>query len=267
MLTGKQYQHFKTFGFVVMRQVFTPEELSIIDKEFTNQLESAYRHAPFDGTTRHWTTMMGRPTPFFASLLEDPRFCEVAEQLYGDDTLGIVSDANRYVGSTKWHPDTHSCHQYGVKFAYYLEPVGPDTGAIRVIPGSHRDPYHSELKKTMGQLDMDIQDVPAYVCTSVPGDVVAFDLRLWHASYGGSDDRRMCTCVYYNNPKTPEEEEATRKQAEGNSRTTTQYNRPNDPIVDPYWLVNSKESPKRQSWLDRLDELGFFKEVTVEDND
>jgi hypothetical protein len=117
----------------------------------------------------------------------------------------------------------------------------------------------------MADLDMAIEDVPAYICMSEPGDVVAFDLRLWHASYGGSNDRRMCTCVYYNNPKTPEEDEATRKQAENNSKTTTTFNRPNDPIIDPDWLVNPEGSPKRQRWLDRLDELGFFKEVTVDD--
>ena len=59
-------------------------------------------------------------------LLEDPRFCKPTEQLYGEDALGIVSDANRYVGHTRWHPD-HSVDPaedcYGVKFAFYLQPV------------------------------------------------------------------------------------------------------------------------------------------------
>lgn len=261
MLTEKQYLHYKTFGFVVLRRVFTPDELAVINKEFDHGLESAYRHLPFDGTVRHWVTMMGKSTPFFASLLEDDRLCGIAEQLYGADTLGVASDANRYVGDTRWHPDTHSIHQYGIKFAYYLQPVGPDTGALRVIPGSHRNPYHGELKRVMPELGLAIEEVPSHVCTSEPGDVVGFDLRLWHASYGGSDDRRMCTCVYYNNPRTPEETEATRKQGASNGKATTTYNRPGDPLIDPYWIANADGSPKRRQWMDRLLELGFYQDI------
>ena len=80
-------------------------------------MESAYSHAPSDGTRRHMLRMMGSKTPFFASLLEAPRFCDVAEKLFGEDCLGAVTDANRYVGDTRWHPDTTSLHRYGVKFA------------------------------------------------------------------------------------------------------------------------------------------------------
>ncbi len=266
MLTEQQFHHYKTFGFVVLRQVFTPVEMADINDEFDHGLESAYRHLPFDGTVRHWVTMMGRSTPFFASIMEDARFCGIAEQLYGEDTLGVVTDANRYVGDTRWHPDTHSIHQYGIKFAFYLQSVGPESGALRVIPGSHRNPYHGELKRVMPDLELPIEAVPSHVCASEPGDVVGFDLRLWHASFGGSSDRRMCTSVYYNNPRTAEETETTRNQGANNSKTTAQYNRPNDPLVDPHWLANPEGSPKRQRWLDRLRELGFFQDVAASDS-
>ena len=81
-----------------MRQVFTPDELDVIRRKFTTAHETAYSHAPFDGTRRHWVAMLSPSTPLFAAMLEDPRLCDVAEQLYGDDTLGIITDANRYVG-------------------------------------------------------------------------------------------------------------------------------------------------------------------------
>jgi ectoine hydroxylase-related dioxygenase (phytanoyl-CoA dioxygenase family) len=32
-----------------------------------------------------------------------------------------------------------------VKMAFYLEPVDADTGALRLVPGSHLEPLHSEL--------------------------------------------------------------------------------------------------------------------------
>ncbi|MBI4552346.1 MAG: phytanoyl-CoA dioxygenase family protein [Candidatus Latescibacteria bacterium] len=261
MLTEEQVIRFQTFGFLIFRQLFSPDELRTIDAEFTHALESAYHHAPFDGTRRHWVPMMGPETPFFASLLEDPRFCEATEQLYGDDAIGIIVDANRYVGNTGWHPDTGSLHQFGVKFAFYLEPVGAETGALRVIPGSHHQPFHDILKQNMSQTKLEVRDVPACVCESEPGDVVAFDLRVWHASYGGSNDRRMCTLVYYHNPETPEQEEVTRKQAENNIKTPAHFNRPNDPIYDSHWVANPQRNPKRQRWINRMQELGFLESV------
>lgn len=261
MLTEQQIIHFQTFGFLVFRGVFTPSELTTINAEFEGAMESAYRHAPYDGTRRHWVTMMRPETPFFAALLEDPRFCEVTEQLYGEDVFAVVSDANRYVGNTGWHPDHHAdtaVDCYGVKFAYYLQPVGANSGALRVIPGSHKNPLHTELRQNMSKFGLDICDVPGYVCESEPGDVVAFDLRLWHASWGGSNDRRMCTLVYYNNPKTPEEEAATRKRATSNAKTPAQFNRPNDPLYHPHWVANPEGNPKRQQWVNRLQALGFL---------
>jgi hypothetical protein len=258
MLTEQQIAHFRTFGFLIFRQHFSPDEVRTIRTEVRHGMETAYRHAPFDGTRRHWLPMMGPETPFMARLLEDDRFCLAAEDMYGNDALGIISDANRYVGNTGWHPDTGSIHQYGVKFAYYLEPVGRESGALRLIPGSHRDPYHSGLKRNMGKSGLDVPDVPAYVCQSEPGDVVAFDLRTWHASWGGSNDRWMCTLVYYNNPKTPEEEQATRAQAQSNPKASAEFNRPDAPDFRLAWVANLEGNPRRQRWIDRMRELGFL---------
>ena len=261
MLTEQQIQHFHTLGFVIFRQLLNPEELNTIQEEFETAMEAAYRHAPFDGTRRHWLPMMGPETPFFTSLPEDPRFCGVAEQLYGDDVFLVVSDANRYVGNTGWHPDHNAdpaqdC--YGVKFAYYLEPVDAESGALRLIPGSHKRSLHEELRENLNALGLEICDVPGYVCKSEPGDVVAFDMRCWHASWGGSEDRRMCTVVYYNNPETPEEVAATRNRARSNAKSPEHYNRPGSPLYDPHWVENSAGSEKRQQWINRLRELGFL---------
>jgi len=259
MLTDQQYSHFQTFGFVVLRKVFTEDELTLIKEELERTMAAAYAHDPFDGSKRHWVPMFDKSTPFLANLLEDPRLCDVAEQLYGDDTIGMLTDANRYVGDTNWHPDTASIHQYGVKFAFYLDPVGPDSGALRVIPGSHLLPLHETLDSKIGARESVIEDIPSVVCSSEPGDVVAFDLRLWHASVGGSDDRRMCTCVYYNNPKTSEEEEATRKQATNSRKTTAAFHDQDITIYNSHWLSNPSGSPKRKRWIERLHNLEFIR--------
>tara|TARA_B100001123_G_scaffold397584_1_gene480936 strand:- start:457 stop:1236 length:780 start_codon:yes stop_codon:yes gene_type:complete len=259
VLSEEQLFHFKTFGFLVMREVFTSHELHTLNTEFEARLESAYTHMPFDGTKRHWAPMLGVDTPFYSGLLEDPRFSEPAEQFYGEDVFGIICDANRYVGDTRWHPDTISHHQYGVKFAFYLEPVGAETGALRVLPGSHHQPYHDELRQAREEERLELAQMPAYVCESEPGDVVAFDLRLWHASLGGADDRRMCTLVYYNYPKNPDEETVTREQALSNASTFERFGLPPQPKYPATWIANSTNHPKRAKWIETMKELEFIR--------
>ena len=143
MLTREQHRHFETFGFIVLRQFFSPREMQRAGNEFETALDALYADDPFDGSKRHSAILTGEETPFFAGLPEDPRLYGIAEQLYGD-CFPITSDANRYVGDSRWHPDHYidvekDC--YGIKFAYYLDPVGPESGALRVIPGSHRNPF------------------------------------------------------------------------------------------------------------------------------
>ena len=261
MLTKQQLAHFETFGFIIMRHAFTAKELAIIDDEYERGLTSAYAHAPFDGTVRHWTNMLGSDTPFFATLLEDARFYEVAEQLYGEDVLAESSSANRYIGNTLWHPD----HQidanedsFGIKLAFYLDPVDGQSGALRVIPGSHRNPLHDGVRAGLERLGKEISEIPGHVCESKPGDVVAFDTRLWHATWGGAEGRRMCSVSYYSNPKTTGEEAGARRRASSVVSLPAKFNRPQDAFYHPNWVANSSGSVRRARWIRRLTELGYI---------
>ena len=243
MLSTKQVLYYQTFGFLVLRQLLSPGEVKTIDEELVRRLGVVFRDTPFDGTARHGAAMMGPDTPFFASLLEDSRFLGTARQLYGDDVIATGLSGNRYVGNSHWHPDVGPTHPGGPKFALYLEPVGADTGALRVIPGSHRSPFHDQLRGELGmhmeKAGFDIPDLPAFVCESQPGDVVVFDLRLWHASCGGASDRRMCTVEFLKSPVSMEERAAIRSTAQQTTR-------------DPDWQAYAQSSPARQASLDRL---------------
>ena len=106
MLTEQQYKLFQTFGFLILSKLFSQEELQTIETEFEHGLKKAYFDNPFDGTCRHWTTMMGAETPFFAHLLEDSRFCQVAEQIYGED--GYLAQFLIEIGDNK-----HLRYNYG----------------------------------------------------------------------------------------------------------------------------------------------------------
>ena len=139
------------------------------------------------------------------------------------------------MGDTQWHPDATEFVTGGrIKVALYLDPVTRETGCLRFIPGSHRQPLHGELgilriarmKQNIadGVLDPGIldlyreqgidvdqlvfgvqpEDLPAYAAESQPGDVVLFDQHLYHGSFGGHVGRRMFTLNYYTAPQTAE---------------------------------------------------------------
>ena len=285
MLTDEQVSQFKTFGFVIMRSVFTTDELETIQAEFEHRAAVASGFVPFDGTKRQNFNMMWDDTPFFASLLEDPRFADAAEQM-GEGVLGQSADANRYVTNSSWHYDAGSYEGTGVKFAMYLQPVRADTGALRVIPGSHKRPWFDELDErpplkhawarqdhARAEANDVIESIPGYVCESDPGDVVAFDLRIYHASVGGSTDRQMCTLVYRNYPGTPQEVAATITQAKNYLIERDNSAQPWNPkrSAPDEWLANKAENPRRQRWIDgwrKLSEMtegeNGFKTVAID---
>ena len=256
-LRDEQILFFETFGYLVFRSFFSPEELETVQREFDYKMTEQYPGQPYDGSRRYWAPLLDEDTPFFAGMLEDTRFLTVAQQLFGDDVLGMNADGNRYTGNTRWHPDTGSIHQYGVKFAFYLESVNAESGALRVIPSTHRMPGIQDFAS--GVQAHDLPDVPCAVLASEPGDVVAFDLRLWHASYGGSEDRKMCTVVYYNNPKNEDEVAALQRQASRSPESSVlKFKTKQQFLYSKHWMSNPSGSPVRQQWIDRLREIGYF---------
>ena len=277
MLTEEQVYQFKTFGFVIMRSGFTRDELRTIQAEFDYRAAEASSHEPFDGTKRQSFNMMGDDTPFFASLMEEPRFAKVAEQLYGD-VIGEIAAANRYVTNTSWHTDSGAHEASGVKFAIYLQPVRAHTGALRVIPGSHKRPWFDELDErpplryawarqnfARAEAPEVIDSIPGFACDSDPGDVVAFDERLWHASLGGSSDRQMCDITYWSYPRTPQEVAAMITHAKSYLTERDNSAEPWNPkrSAPDEWLANPAGNPRRQRWLDALRK---FSEMTEGEN-
>ena len=111
------------------------------------------------------------------------------------------SDGNYYVADTAWHSDGgHKPEDpMHLKIAYYLDPLTRDTGALRVIPGSHifSDTYSNTLQQNIGQSieewGIEGKDVPAVALETQPGDVVCFNHNTKHSAFGGNTSRRMFT--------------------------------------------------------------------------
>ena len=270
MLTSEQEGQFRTFGFVVVREFFRPEELNTLRKEFDYVAEKASRVNKFDGTKMQFFRMLSSETPFYAGLPEDPRFYETAEQLFGERALCFEVNAYRYVGNTPWHYNDGCMNVYGggIKFQFGLQRVDANSGALRFIPGSHQDPYQTQLaqypvlgkqfrknpdfhEKATEQLDR----IPCCKIELEPSDVVAFDLRIMHASYGGSNDRQMNCVSFFNYPETPQELETMRNIAPRYLHPEPHPEMPWQDGVAEEWLSNPEKNPKRQQWIDSLREI------------
>jgi hypothetical protein len=258
VLTDSQLHFFKTFGYLVLRQLLTQGDLETIADELDAGLAAQFPHKPFDGTQRHWTRMTDEVTPFFASLMEDARFLVPAQQICGEDVLGIGIDANRYVDNTGWHPDTGNTTQIAVKYIFYLDPLTADTGALRVIPGSNllRGAEREAFMK--GVQNTPLQDVPCQAPETQPGDVIAFDIRTWHASYGGNRNRRACNLDYFQNPKTQQGIDLLLQLGSGHAGSIKHFDTKRKHNYSKNWLDNPPKSPIRQRWIDRFEELGYL---------
>ena len=229
MLTVEQIACFKAFGFLVFRGMFSQDETQVISREADDILTEGRDGQPFAGERQIVMAFVER-RPFLASLVDDDRIYIPIEDLLGPDFYWIGGDGNLYVGDSEWHSDSKpEPIEYGytrIKVALYLDPVTKGTGCLRVIPGSHRPPRHEDLEplrafrrpqtnyggKTLSKVEqeskglddespeipfgVDGSKLPGFPLESQPGDVVFFNQRLWHSSFGGKTGRRMFTLNY-----------------------------------------------------------------------
>ena len=145
-------------------------------------------------------------TPF-ARLGRHPALVELAAALGGDDAAPISSNASVYRCDTLWHDDAIFTGGRGghVMLMAYLDPLDGASGALRVLPGTHRP---GPLREAVGR---DLRrrpelrrrpdgpcpdEVAAEVLPTAPGDVIALDLDVVHATFGGGDRRRLLSLVH-----------------------------------------------------------------------
>lgn len=259
-LSPGQVKHFETFGYLVLRQWLPPEVMRMVRAEAHSALVRSYGDQPVDEGREQATLTMGNDTPLLSAALEQPPFLFPARQLHGADVLGIATYATSHVGNTGWHVDSPHAFPRGVKLSIYLDETLPDRGALRVIPGSHRQELHEATRAWLrdGARDCDDWHVPAVPCPSQPGDIVVFDLRLFHAALGGHNDRRVVNLFYYENPATPEDVQRTREQIAEDFEWLADKNRADARVFSSDWLANSGGSDVRSTWIQRFDEMGFF---------
>lgn len=201
-LSDQQLRYLRTFGFLKFQGLFADEIGTITDAFEEVWAASGRTH---DRLKRTMLVPFIDQHEYLSSLLDDSRIDQVASAVLGDDYNYESSDGNYYVGDTKWHSDKEPLDPIpSFKIAFYLDPVTRDAGCLRVIPGSAHagDPFatalHEAVPFTMNSRPEEFwgvagSDVPAYAIESTPGDMLMFNHKIKHSSWGGGDRRRMFT--------------------------------------------------------------------------
>ena len=282
MLTKEQIAHFETVGFLAMRQLFSSEEMATISTEFEEILNEDRQGRPFAGENRQAVFAFVEKGPIVAGLADDDRIYDPVEQLLGPEFIWGGSDGNLYVGDTAWHsdskPDPVEYLYTRIKVALYLDPVTSHTGCLRVIPGSHRPPLHEDLEplrllrrmqpgyagKTVPDdagpgcdmpFGVESADLPGFSLESQPGDVVFFNQRLWHSSFGGRTGRRMFTLNYGQDPVSEAQVELVKAVYQSSVEAMKKLqSTPTDRIHDDRFLDSDR--PRIRRMMAKVKQMG-----------
>ena len=202
-LTDQQISFFQTFGYLSFPGLMadrSEEIISAFEAVWTAR-GGGHNGKPHGGEARSCIVPFIDQSETLSSLLDDPRVLGIATSLLGDDFNYMGSDGNFYVGDTGWHSDgAHRVEDpLHIKIAFYIDSLTGDTGALRVIPGSHvsgdgyADRLQEQIRQSSERWGIHGRDVPAVVFETQPGDVVLFNHNTKHAAFGGGTRRRMFT--------------------------------------------------------------------------
>ena len=168
-------ERFHAEGFLVLRDAFDPGRLADeIDAALRDGLRpDATVNRGSGGIGFQGVIMMCELTPVSLSLLD--RLAPLASQLLNTDVLPGRAKGGCLTGSTDWHRDS-DLPLPDMSFVAYLEPLDAATGALRVRPRSHAADDSAASAEQ--------------VLETEPGDLIAFDAHLMHASFGGTVRRQ-----------------------------------------------------------------------------
>ncbi len=208
MLTTTEIDHYRTFGFVVLRGMLGRERTTMLRAEVDAAIRDAYAASDdervLDGISGHYLPMASRLTPVSASLIcDDSLLMDTAQALLDGPVIPERPEGMLYFAEAGWHCDD-GIGVAGVKFAAYFDTLGAANGALQFVPGFHYPEQTARLvdfrkRHLQPRPDADPAgdrpSLPGSVADSAPGDVIAFDLHAWHARLLGAGpsglDRRL----------------------------------------------------------------------------
>ncbi|MCY3773770.1 MAG: phytanoyl-CoA dioxygenase family protein [Gemmatimonadetes bacterium] len=208
ILSHHQKRFFGDFGYLALPGLMR-EEVPWIVEEF----ERVFREAGVvhDGTARSSLGCFIERSERLCALLDNPGVDGLLAGLLGEDYNYLGSGGELYVGDGLWHPDCHGDPVVQVKWAMYLDPLTRKTGALRLVPGSHRQGWQGNLD-TRALWGIGMEEVPCVVPDNQPGDVIVFNQMTLHNALGGGNRRRMLNILACSSCRTETERAFLRRR-------------------------------------------------------
>ena len=213
MANNERQRHFGTFGFVQVRQALTKSRLKSLVEDYHRTMDTNELRLPINELGQapaFVSACMGYASASIVDLATNEQSLVFAEALLGGPAICVQAAAYQRSGDTRWHSDNLDARYKGLKLYINLDPVDENSGALRVIVGSHLEQTRRSLlpkryEAAEQQFGLAADQLPATILSSEPGDLSAFDLRIWHAVCGTRSLRRIVELTYYKAPQTPSE--------------------------------------------------------------
>ena len=193
-LTIQQKNRFDLLGYLSFPGLFVSEvvemraEFDRIFAEHSDQI-MPWEHIVHGNNPRQIMPGIVDKSAKLYALAHSEKISSIIADLIGEPFQLLGSDGNIYDCGTRWHTDItglpYSCRN--VKVIFYFDTMRTNEDAFRIIPGSHHhtDQFAKKLKKTIKtpeeNIGLSMNEVPCDEIPTVPGDVVVFDARAWHA--------------------------------------------------------------------------------------
>ena len=254
-ITTKQKTFYNAFGFLVIRQLFSAEEMVRISGTFDEMLTADRDGAPFPGIKRQSLYAIAEKSSLITGLVDDDRIYNTVESLLGPGSVWLCSEGNIYVGDTKWHHDGPRLDDFiRIKVSLYLDTLTARTGSLRVVPGTHQLPFFEDIRAAVEEIPG--PDLPAYCIESEPGDVCFNNMHTWHASFGGTAARRHLALNFAPEPTEEEHIEFLKANYEAlfTHKDKHQYSQPGRNFEDAFLY---SERPRIRQLAAKWVELGL----------
>ncbi|AEI83138.1 ectoine hydroxylase EctD (plasmid) [Cupriavidus necator N-1] len=233
MLTEEQIKFYDENGFLVLRDVFTPEELRALQQDAV-VLRSDKRGHPDanvlekDGETVRAAWAVELDSEACARAYRLPRVLGAIKQLLGETYLHQSRLNYKAAGKGdifQWHQDyaswihdgvPHGGHRDMLTVLITLDDSTPDNGPLRFIPGSHKhgliEPFYDTTTTSYPlhivpdeYMEKHFSQSPIYECVFPAGTMVFFCGNLVHSSKENhsNDGRRNLYFAYSRDGNRP----------------------------------------------------------------
>ena len=203
-MPSDQVMRFLTQGYLVMRNVLTPDELRRAREAFDGAVEKGQMAEEKTGKDYFGLKNIFDIDDIFLELVNHPVTFPVVREAIGDDVhLETAQGVFLPPGADlfKWHWDTHAFQgvniemspRFRAKLHYFLADVPEDRGCLGYVPGSHR--FRTDELPEVERLE----DMPGHVRLPMKaGDALLIHIHGWHTVFPNTSDepRKSIILVY-----------------------------------------------------------------------